>query len=56
MCGVLGDADPGLVSVHDPEISADFRLVIHEDVRRTARVRAVIGWLHAQREAVGLEL
>ena len=50
-CGVLpcfiGDADPLLERLTSPvaEIAAEYWIIVHRDLRRTACVRAVIDWI-----------
>ena len=45
---LIGDATPGLrrIGAPKPEWSTEFRLLIHEDLRRAARVRVVVDALH----------
>jgi DNA-binding transcriptional LysR family regulator len=44
----LADADPGLVRLDGPEpVPHELWLLVHGDLRRTPRVRAVIEWLDA---------
>ena len=52
-CGVLpcfiGDADPLLERLTSPvaEIAAEYWIIVHRDLRRTACVRAVIDWIRS---------
>jgi len=45
----VADADPGLVRLEGPEpVPHELWLLVHGDLRRTPRVRAVIEWLDAR--------
>ncbi len=44
---LMGEAEPGLARVSGPEpvVSRDLWLVIHPELRKTARVSAVVDWI-----------
>jgi DNA-binding transcriptional LysR family regulator len=46
----LADSNPSLVRASDPipEVATDFWLLVHEDLRRTARVRAFTDFIYAE--------
>ena len=41
----LGDADPALARVDAPTLEAPLWLLVHPDLRRSPRIRAVLDWL-----------